>query len=341
MALALDGAAANTTNHGTSDSTSASLTTANTNDIIIAFATAESSGTPSINSVSGGGLTWTRRNTNTTTANFSGATKICCEIWWAPAPTALTSASITCSANLGTAGNVGLIVFGVSGVPLSLASNPFDSNGSVPAMTANQTSTNSDTHDTSLVPSITTDNPHTFIFGLYMSDGGASNRVDTPDSWTDVGVANEFTAGPGRCRMLAEYFVKSTTVSAFKIQFRDFANGWQIIGDALTSDVASNSSTIAMTLGQFTQEVDGLVAPAVGSNIGTLLGHFTQALTDAEIFPETIAQTLFKPTMALAAAQSFPTVIDQTLFAPSQVVSVFEQVSAGNPAYFSYWFLGP
>lgn len=102
------------------------LTTSLPNDIIVLMAYAEvgRSGTQSaITSVSGGGLTWTRR----AVANASGQSSL--ELWYAVATTALsfTSITMTYAANFDDAS---ASAFGVNGCNLA---NPWDSHGNFPA----------------------------------------------------------------------------------------------------------------------------------------------------------------------------------------------------------------
>jgi hypothetical protein len=119
----LDGTAA-TGQASTTNTLTATLTTANANDIIVVMVGVElGTGAPTVSSVSGGGLTWTRRS------QAIGNSSVTLEVWYAVAASPLTSVTITAttSANFD---NGGIIAFGITGCNTA---SPWDSNASLPA----------------------------------------------------------------------------------------------------------------------------------------------------------------------------------------------------------------
>jgi len=77
--------------------TSGAITTHQPNELLVAFLTSDgpSVGTQSFSSLTGGGLTWTRR----TAANLRPGTA---EIWQAVAPNVLTNATVTATRSSGS-----------------------------------------------------------------------------------------------------------------------------------------------------------------------------------------------------------------------------------------------
>lgn len=126
MSLTIDGSGATATSSGAVSSLSATISTTNTNDIVLAFVHLEkpSGGAVTVSGVSGGGLTWALRK------QFAFGTDNDIEIWWAAASAALTSQSITATFT-GAIDDASLQLIAVSGVA-SLVT-PWDANGSLPA----------------------------------------------------------------------------------------------------------------------------------------------------------------------------------------------------------------
>lgn len=122
----LDGFATGT--HSGAGAMTATLTTTQANDIIVAVAHYElNTNQPWGTSVSGGGLTWQLRSraSNAFGANFRQTI----EIWWAVAASALAAQVISVTSNI-TYDDAAMVVFGVHGCNTA---NPWDANPSLPA----------------------------------------------------------------------------------------------------------------------------------------------------------------------------------------------------------------
>ena len=126
-APALDGSAQGVACNATSPT--ATLTTTQTNDIIVAVAGNEdfSVSVPAPTMiVSGGGLTWNKSwavNNNGTTAPSDLLSYVYRSLWYAIAPAALTSQTITATLS-GSTDASGLVVFGISGANTSTIFDP-------------------------------------------------------------------------------------------------------------------------------------------------------------------------------------------------------------------------
>ncbi len=120
---------------------SISLTTTQTNTIILLHIVINQEGDaehrqdpfPSVSSVSGAGLTWTRRSSTggrVVNGYLSGDILVASETWWALAPAALTAAPVTINTSSDLAFMLGTAV-AVHGVNTA---SPFDPNGSLPSI---------------------------------------------------------------------------------------------------------------------------------------------------------------------------------------------------------------
>lgn len=146
------------------------LSTTKTNDVIVAVFVAEkpASGPPSVSSVSStSGLTWHKR-----LSVVSNVTDV--EVWWAYAPSVVTSETITATYNMSIDDFSG-IAFGVNGCDQT---SPWDPNSSLPqTMVANGSS-----------PSMTasTTNANTFMIEGIGTGNNATNYNTPPAGWTFV-----------------------------------------------------------------------------------------------------------------------------------------------------------
>ena len=206
MALALDGSV-----HGSTTATSlgVTLTTSNTDDVIIVIATVNQG---PITSISGAGLTW----------NFiaSGGTGIAAiEIWYAIASSALSSQTITVTQT--ASGFITVDAFGISGANTS---SPFDANASTPATGTTATLT------------VSTDTADTFIIGGYRFGSTASPTEGT--GWTKIFGANF---------QLSEFKIVSSTQSSLSVAIGTGAgdqNGG--VADAVVIAAAGGASLLLM-----------------------------------------------------------------------------------------------
>lgn len=233
MALTLDGSAKGTAT--TASTATATLTTSLTNDVIIAFVEASHpSTTPTISSVSGAGLTWTKRKTFSFTFTANTASKMIVEEWWAPAASALSSQVITVTAGA-TLDHVSIITFGVNGV--ANINDPFDPNGGL-TVTYNSPDTGGNKNPNvggSDRPTFSTNNANTIAIGYVASVSSPTQRADTPNSWVSI-QENNNSAGTAWSNTTAQYKVFSAAQSATPMSWRDAANNYLILADALTAD---------------------------------------------------------------------------------------------------------
>jgi hypothetical protein len=222
--LSLDGHAASSGSVSGSGNIAATLTTANSNDIIVACiyneAQGHSAGPHAVSGVSGGGLTWTQRSSQTSTA-FNGSAL---EVWWAHASSPLSSVTITASF-AGTTDDASIIVFGVSGC--SNVAAPFDTNASLPK-TAQSTSASSPS-----VAGVSTDFAKTFIFGaagsqtFFSSPGDLVAPLTTPIANTNTG------AGSGFSSAIAAEEIVSAPQSSQGFGINRNCGSWIFIVDAI------------------------------------------------------------------------------------------------------------
>ena len=172
---ALDGS--NTSTGNTVTSGTITITTSNTNDLVVLCSENNGAGTPSITDTSG--LTWTQIGTHTGTI----------DAFFAFSSGPLSSDTIT--VNYGTTvGFFSLIAFGVSGVPVS---SQLDPNGALPGTTTSSTPL-----------TLTTSNANDFLFACYSSNNGTGNNQGS--GWTLIGSGANF--------MMGEFQIVTSTQSA-------------------------------------------------------------------------------------------------------------------------------
>ena len=292
MTIALDGSAA--PNYGPSvSSIAATLTTAQTNDIIIVtVVTNDYSAYRTVSSVSGGGLTWARRGTS---VQWTDATyKNNHEVWWAVAASPLSSVAITATLSA-SATYATIFAFGVSGADTT---TPWDTNGALPASATHLTPTSLPTVN------VSTSASKTMILG-FESDTDAAN-CSAGSGYTAIHDAD------GSNGFAIEYKVVSATQSALAVNVTTSVTNWAIIGDALRE---LNTDVVTSTVGQL------LLAPTqsmtnteiIPTTIGQLLLAPTQSMTNTEIIPTTIDQLLLALTQSMTNTEIIPTTIGQTL----------------------------
>jgi hypothetical protein len=211
MPLALDGKGAGTATLSTT--VSASLTTANSPDVIYVVVAYEnfSSGAPTVTVSDTAGLTWNSRKA------VNNGTTVGIAILWAIASSPLSSDSITATFSVLPASAV-IVVFGISGANTS---NPFDPNSSVPA-TATGTST---------IPSatITTSNlTGDFVIGAASINGDPT--VVPQSGFTVIESRANSTSSTG----FVEYRILGTSVSNLTVECGLSASeAWAFVADAV------------------------------------------------------------------------------------------------------------
>jgi hypothetical protein len=214
MALALDGSVHG--NVGTGTTLSVSLTTTNSNDVIIV----QGYTTPGpISSVTSSGLTFNKRISY---AASNGTT----EIWYAVATSPLTNQSIT--VNVPTTTYTTIDAFGISGANTTTI---FDSNTGLPA-----TNTGSNVN---INVNISTNNPDDFIYAVVEESGG---QTSTPSSGFSQIQNADF--------QLSEYQIVSTTQSNLNVGLGTGETGTVIIVDAIIAQ--SNNVNFTETIPNIT-----------------------------------------------------------------------------------------
>lgn len=160
---------------GGGSSVTASLTTAQANDVIVVCAFAERTDATSIHvsSVSATGLTFQRRGGGNQNVERSDGL----EVWWALAPSALAAVAITVTWNVAADDNA-FLAFGVHGC---YTANPWDSNPSLPGIASRG---NSGTLSTN----ISTSGDDDFVFAIMGNVGNNSAEYDgVPTGFTLIG----------------------------------------------------------------------------------------------------------------------------------------------------------
>jgi hypothetical protein len=181
MSLSLDGAAGTfNAGKGVVNSMSASLTTAKTNDIVLAIGFAGAGGGTVTSVTDGASLVWHSRFNSAI-----GSRNMFC--YWALAASLLSADSITVNmADIDT-----LVVFGVNGANTG---SPFDTNGSLPATAAAASVT------------VSTSNANDFLFGF-----NAGGSAGIPAGWSNINAfLNSFNTA---------YDIVSSTLSGQSVNF--------------------------------------------------------------------------------------------------------------------------
>ncbi len=197
---------------GSASSGTVTLTTADTNDVIVVIAAFKGAATVT-SIISTSGLTFKQR----ATATFSN---IGLDMWWAPSTLALTAEVITLNFSGAVEGSP--IAFGVNGV-FSIT-NPFDFNTTQPIFS------------TGVGPapvSINTAQADDFIIG-----GSVTNSSNTGGARPGaILIANNFNAGAGFCVSSAAYISVSSIQSGLEGPCdTNGPNAFILYGDALTAD---------------------------------------------------------------------------------------------------------
>jgi hypothetical protein len=211
MPLALDGKGAGTATLSTT--VSASLTTANSPDVIYVVVAYENfaSGAPTVTVSDTAGLTWKSRKV------VNNGTTVGIAILWAIASSPLSSDSITATLSV-LSGSAVIVVFGISGANTS---NPFDPNSSVPATATG----------TSITPSatITTSNlTGDFVIGAASINGAPT--VVPQSGFTVIESQANSTSSTG----FVEYTILGTSESNFTVKCDLSASeAWAFIADAV------------------------------------------------------------------------------------------------------------
>lgn len=224
----LDGHASNLAS--TASSGTVTLSTTQANDIIVLhFAAEASAGTViSLTSVtSTSGFAWQRRSQiqlGPATMQGHANNYLTVEVWWAYAPTAVTSEVITAHIN-STIDDMTLIAFGVNGC---YTSAPWDPNSSLPAY-------NSQASGSNVSPGVTgvsTDSTKPFMFGCESNVNGVL-VFTVPSGWSNI----ETKANGGavlQCHSRADYAALTAQQSGASFSWTgSTASSYGLIVDAL------------------------------------------------------------------------------------------------------------
>ena len=180
-ALSLDGSASGGVTAGNSTvPTTGSLTTAGTNDIIVAFVmNYDDSGAAAlaVSSIAGGSLSWSRKYQTGSTL-VGGAGHVNLEIWYAKSSGVVSGATITATYPSSVVANADIVVFGVNGADTT---TPFDTNASLPA----KASVNG--LGTPTVSGVSTTNANTMMIAAAVNGVGLGNHGT---GYTTINVAN-------------------------------------------------------------------------------------------------------------------------------------------------------
>jgi hypothetical protein len=235
--------------HGTS-SVAATLTTSNTNDVIILdilYETATNSDTISVSSITASGLTFAQRSTIQVTGNFGfggHATTVNLDRWWAPSTGALTGETITVNFNKNM-DSASLIAYGVSGA--ANISSPFDSNVSLPATGSATNATPS-----SISMSFSTTQADDLLLAAWGSSASGSNlgtTDGTSGTYTNIAVTNE-GAGTNYSYISCDYSSKSSPQSSVTASNTTsgvtFGNVLAMV-DAITADSSTTTYNVSVS----------------------------------------------------------------------------------------------
>ena len=237
MTLSLDGNANGNSTFSTT--VAASLTTSNTDDIIVALVATKHDGSsaPAISVADGSSLTWTQRYQLNSSDESYG-------IFWAHAASALSGDTITATLSVSSSENT-IIVFGVSGADTSY---PFDNNASL-------TKHASGTSTAPAATGVSTDATDTFLigFGAAESIGGFSwSGPGSSLTTIDTAAASAFV----NFKSYADYKIVASPQSGATIDaVLSTSAAWNFFADAIvaagegTAPPAASTKAAALLLG--------------------------------------------------------------------------------------------
>ena len=268
---AIDGASTNKSFGGSSGSVS--LTTIQSNDVIVMYIGYEGGLAPTVSSVTSAHLTWHRRGGLTLPSDQNGASDAVDE-WWASASSPLTAESITVTLS-GGVDDANLSVFGVSGAANYLS--PWDTNVALPA-TATGTSSQVNAN-----VNVSTTSSNDIILGLVGNVGypagsaptgwsGVSPMVTVPT--TDIGNNggnNSWNGGVGY-----QFAPTALTNSPISMSPDNGVGEYSLfLGDAIVGTAPPNSSStvhIADNTGNAGSQIVSIGSAGVATNSTSIQG---------------------------------------------------------------------
>ena len=233
-ALSVDGSI--TGSFSTASSGSVTLSTGNSNDIIVVVVGAESNvnhNAHTVGSVTSTGLTFAKRSAGTV-----GSVYLDTEVWWALASSPLNSASITVNmSGTGSVDDASIVAFGVSGANTS---TPWDTNVALPALA---------TSTASAIPTVTgvsTSNANDLILGFEGAYSATnSNSENNGAGFTLIGTQRN-NGGSYSSQASAEDEIVSTTQSSISVAFSASNSNWVMLGDAIQQAAPACLSGLAI-----------------------------------------------------------------------------------------------
>jgi len=196
----------------TGSTPSVSLTTSNTNDVIIVLvSTSVTSGLPpTVTSISSPHVSWKSSARGT---GGDGTTDF--EEWYGIASSALSSETITVHLSGSPADDSTIIAFGISGANTA---SPFDSHSGLPAWASGSGGSPS--------VSISTSNANDFIFGAEVRGCPSANGAHYSALVSD-------SCGANYADVYAEYQTVSSAKSSFAVNWGSTISYWDVMGDAV------------------------------------------------------------------------------------------------------------
>jgi hypothetical protein len=254
-ALSLDGHIAGSFTGAASGSVS--LTTANSNDVIVVMVGINGFVSPgnSVSSVSAPGLTFSRRTAFTNPDGY-----IILEIWWAPAASPFNG-SIT--VNLASSSNFTVMAIGVANSPNY--TSPWD---------ASSPATGSGAAGTSPSIAYTPTNSNDFIIGFGGTSGTSVDTLSAGPGFTLIDTLSDPLAFPQTLVTIDEYQVVSGTPSSVTVSFNSaLSYEWALIGDALNGSAPPASISLSVQfspayVAQGQQLLEDIIASVVSGSPG-------------------------------------------------------------------------
>jgi hypothetical protein len=254
-ALSLDGHIAGSFTGAASGSVS--LTTANSNDVIVVMVGINGFVSPgnSVSSVSAPGLTFSRRTAFTNPDGY-----IILEIWWAPAASPFNG-SIT--VNLASSSNFTVMAIGVANSPNY--TSPWD---------ASSPATGSGAAGTSPSIAYTPTNSNDFIIGFGGTSGTSVDTLSAGPGFTLIDTLSDPLAFPQTLVTIDEYQVVSGTPSSVTVSFNSaLSYEWALIGDALNGSAPPASISLSVQfspayVAQGQQLIEDIIASVVSGSPG-------------------------------------------------------------------------
>jgi hypothetical protein len=214
----------------TSQTFAVTASTTYPNDVIVVYAGFDAPSAVTVSSISDtAGLTWAKRSSSTIASDAFGQHNDQ-EVWYAVAPTPLSSDIITVKLTTSTGDAVNIVEFGASDANTG---SPWDAHAGLPATTAGGASTASAT--------ISTTNANTILLGFVGNDEPGCSGTAT--SWAGSGsyttIASQINSNNYNWNSGVAYNIVSSAQSSTAITLVDntghscSSTNWMMVGDAI------------------------------------------------------------------------------------------------------------